>query len=355
VGGFSWLTPGSFPGGGQPNSQVVSDPLLIVVFLAAAAVSLATSWLLVTRLERIGARFGLSEALLGLLAALAADAPEITATVTALVGHHARIGAGVAIGSNVFNLAALLGLTSLVAGRITLHRRVILLEGTIAVALAAITVAVVAGGLPAGGGLGLAAALLLPYGFLVGVSRERMQRLRLPPGWLQWLNQAVQEEEIELLEAIHPRRGRIPDVLVAAGAVAIVVSASVAMEQAAAKFGSRHAIPQSLTGGLILAAVTSLPNAVAGIYLARRGRGAATLSTALNSNAINVVIGLLLAGTILGLGTTSSASVLAASWYLGLTLFTLAAAYRAGGLIRSAGAVIVTGYLVFVAVLVATA
>jgi cation:H+ antiporter len=340
---------------GQPNSESVSDPLLVLVFLAGAAVSLATSWLLVSRLERIGARLGLSEALLGLLAALAADAPEITATVTALVGHHTRIGAGVAIGSNVFNLAALLGLASLVAGRITLHRRVIVFEGTIAVGLAAITVAVVAGGLPAGGGLGLAAAFLLPYGFVIGVGRDRLQRMGLPSAWVGWLSQAVQEEEIELRDAIHPQRGRAHDALAAAAAVAVVVSASVAMEQAAAKFGSRHAVPQILTGALILAAVTSLPNAVAAIYLARRGRGAATLSTALNSNALNVVIGLLLAGTILGLGSTSGPSVLVGAWYLGLTLFTLAAAYRAGGLVRPAGAAIVGGYLVFVAVLVATA
>ena len=38
----------------------------------------------------------------------------------------------------------------------------------------------------------------------------------------------------------------------------------------------------------MLAVVTSLPNAVTAVYLARRGRGAAVPSTALNSNAINV-------------------------------------------------------------------
>ncbi|MFZ0089250.1 MAG: hypothetical protein WAL63_07085, partial [Solirubrobacteraceae bacterium] len=74
------------------------DGLLALVFVSAAAVSLATSWLLVSRLERVGARLGLSEALLGVLAALAADAPEITASVTALAGHQPRIGAGVVIG-----------------------------------------------------------------------------------------------------------------------------------------------------------------------------------------------------------------------------------------------------------------
>ena len=58
--------------------------LSALAFALGAVVSLGTSWVLVSRLERVGERLGLSEALLGLLAALAADAPEITASVTAL-------------------------------------------------------------------------------------------------------------------------------------------------------------------------------------------------------------------------------------------------------------------------------
>jgi cation:H+ antiporter len=81
-----------------------------------------------------------------MLAALAADAPEITASVTALAGHHSRLGAGVVIGSNVFNLAALLGLGAVVAGEIKLHPRVILLEGTVAITVATICLGVVLGG-----------------------------------------------------------------------------------------------------------------------------------------------------------------------------------------------------------------
>ena len=53
-----------------------------------------------------------------------------------------------------------------------------------------------------------------------------------------------------------------------------------------------------------LAASSSAPNqpAVAAIYLARRGRGTAALSTALDSHALNVAVGLLLPATIIGLG-----------------------------------------------------
>ena len=85
---------------------VVGVPNLVLgaAFVLAAAISVATSWVLVVRLERVGARLGLSEALLGMLAALAADAPEITAAVTALVRHDERVGAGVVIGSNVLIL-----------------------------------------------------------------------------------------------------------------------------------------------------------------------------------------------------------------------------------------------------------
>jgi len=63
----------------------VRDPLVLGVFLLATAVALAASHLLIVRLERIGARLTLTEAALGLLAALAADTPEIATAVTALV------------------------------------------------------------------------------------------------------------------------------------------------------------------------------------------------------------------------------------------------------------------------------
>lgn len=135
--------------------------------------------------------------------------------------------------------------------------------------------------------------------------------------------------------AIHPRRGRAGDAVVAGVAVLVVVGTSIAMEHAASKLGTRHHIPEIVVGGLVLAAVTSLPNAVAAVYLATRSRGAATLSTAMNSNALNVAADLLLPATIVGLGAPSGSATLVAAWYLGLTHSrsdapTSVAAYGAG-------------------------
>jgi cation:H+ antiporter len=325
----------------------MSAALAVSAFLAGTVVSLLTSLLLVSRLERVGERLGFSEALLGIVAALAADAPEVTAAVTAVAHHQQRVGAGVILGSNVFNLAALLGLGAVVAGRIGLHRKVVLLGGTIAACVAVVTLAVVVGALPTAAGLALAVAVLATYLVVLGTEGRGLERLRVPWRWAAWVRSAVAEEEAELEEAIRPAKGTWSDAAQAAAALVVVVIASVTMERAASALGTRFAVPEIVVGGLVLAAVTSLPNAVAAVYLAARGRGAATLSTALNSNTLNVVAGLLLPATILGLGKPRGQAVLITVWYVLMTIGVLALTYRYRGLGRVTGALIIAVYAAF--------
>ena len=90
---------------------------------------------------------------------------------------------------------------------------------------------------------------------------------------------AVHEEETERAEAIRPRPGTWRDTIAAVAALIAVVGASTVMEVAATAVGRRYAVAGIVTGGLVLAVVTSLPNAVSAVYLARPGRGAAVLST----------------------------------------------------------------------------
>jgi cation:H+ antiporter len=326
----------------------------ILLFGAGVVASLAASWLLVSRLERLGERAGFSEGWLGLVAALAADAPEITSAVVALARGQASVGAGVVIGSNVFNLAVLLGLAAVVAGWIGFHRRVVVLSGMPAVWVAAVCLLTVAAVIAPAAGLALAAVVLVPYVAVLGMRRARMERLRLPGGWVRWLVAAVHEEEAELGEAIRPRPGTWRDAVAAVAALITVVGASAVMEVAATAAGHRYGVADIITGGLVLAVVTSLPNAVSAVYLARRGRGAAVLSTALNSNAINVVAGLLIPACLAGLGPASGQDTLVAAWYAGLTVLTLVLAYRGRGLGRVSGAAIIAGYLAFVTALVIT-
>ena len=135
----------------------------------------------------------------------------------------------------------------------------------------------------------------------------------------------------------------------------VVVVASVAMERGASSVGVHFGGAEIVIGGLVLAAVTSLPNAVAAVHLARNGRGEAALSTGLNSNTLNVAFGLLLPAVFIGLTQLSGQGFVVAGWYAGLTAVTLVLAYVGRGLRPWSGWLIIAGYAAFVVTLVAIA
>ena len=299
--GYTW-----YPGAAREGATgaPMSEPLSCAAFIVGAAVSLATSWVLVSRLERVGERFGLTEALLGMLAALAADAPEITASITALLHHQPTVGAGVVLGSNVFNLAALLGLGAVVAGSIRLHRKVVVFSGTVAIVIGAACLLSVGGQLSAGVGLAVVLAVLVPFVALLGAHQRILGRLGLPARSAAWLEEAIVEEESELKESISPRRATNTDMLVAGGALVVVILASVAMERGATSLGAHFADPadhrrRPRTGGRHQPSQCGLRH-----LPSPAGSGAAALSTALNSNSLNVTAGLLIPATLIGLAKT---------------------------------------------------
>jgi cation:H+ antiporter len=106
-------------------------------------------------------------------------------------------------------------------------------------------------------------------------------------------------------------------------------------------------------GALVLAALTSIPNLIAAVRLARHGRGAACVSEALNSNNANILVGLCVPALILGFGSASGLETFAALWMVGMTVIAVALAFG-GGLTRREGSAIIALYVAF-AVVVATA
>ena len=329
--------------------------MAVALFVVSGLCSLGASFVLVTRLERLGARLAAPQAMLGLAVALAADSPEISTAVVALQSGQHDIGVGVVLGSNVFNLAALIGVSAIVAGRIAVHRRVVVFEGFVAVGVAILALAAIAGVITPPLALVLAVALLIPYVAISALPSERRGQLPLPESWRRWLADAVAEEEAELADAVRAGKGGALDVPVAILALAVVVAASVVLERTASTLGVHWGISSIVVGGIVLAVVTSLPNAVAAVYLASRGRGPATLAEALNSNALNVVAGLLIPTVIVaGAPSLTHADALAALWYAGLTVVVLILAFRGRGVGRREGSLIVALYAAF-AVVLATA
>ena len=330
-------------------------PTLVLSVAAWTVLSLVASGVLIVRLERLGGRLGVTEAALGLIAAVAADAPEITSAVTALSRGQHEVGVGVVLGSNVFNLAALLGLSAVVAGRVVFDRRVVVVDGVVSGWLALSCLGVVAGPLSPGLGLLLGSAVFVPYVIASAVRAPERARLPIPRRIRGLLVAGVGQTERDLsrveadiVELGESHVGSPRDAVHAVIAIAVVVFASVQMEGTMTDLGARWSLSPAFVGAVVLAAITSLPNAVAAVYLARRGRGAATLSEAMNSNNINALVGFLLPASLIGLGAQSLLSETVAIWYLGLTAATLALAFWMRGIPRLVGLLIIVAYARFV-------
>jgi cation:H+ antiporter len=331
----------------------VSVGTAVPVFCVSVAASLVASLVFARKLDEVSERFGASEGLHGILTALGADAPEISTAVAAVAASHGRLGVGVIIGSNVFNLAALLGLSAVVAGHVGIHRHGLLFNGGVALLVTGIAAALVLGAIGAPAATLLVVAVLAPYVFFLSIRRARIESI-VPAGPARRFLVAAVEEEIEDLRTGEPvPTASAVDSLVLIATLAAIVAASVGMVHSATDLGRHWDISDIIVGTLVLAAVTSLPNLLTAVRLALHKRGSAVASEALNSNSLNVLAGLALPALFVTLGSASGLERFSVWWLVGMTIFAVTLTYVRRGLRRMDGAAIILLYAAF-AVVIAT-
>jgi cation:H+ antiporter len=141
---------------------------------------------------------------------------------------------------------------------------------------------------------------------------------------------------------------RVAAVLVLA--LALIIAGSVGAVRAATDLAHAWSVPDTLVGVIVLAVLTSLPNAWTGIRFGVQQRGSALMSETLNSNSINVVAGLALPAALGSLASFSNLDVFDLAWLLGMTAVALVLFGRRGGAGRPAGILLIVLYAVFLAV-----
>jgi cation:H+ antiporter len=327
-------------------ATIVSLPLFVV----SLAVTLGAAATFARRLDRLGARFGLPEVLIGLLTAVAADGPEVSSALVALFKGANAAGVGVIVGSNVFNLAAMIGVSALLVGRVRAPLQTVLLEGIVGLAITATVIALLLGWLPAVAAVVVIACVLTPYIALVLAGRGLAVGLRLG----RWADRVIASvaDERERGEAIHSgvHFATHRQVVLMALDLVLIVAGSVGMVQAALALGDRWGIRPALVGVLVLGPLTSLPNALTGVRLGLANRGAALVTEALNSNTINLVAGIAVPSLFVTLAARSTADRVDLALLAATTLATVALLAPRGGVSRLGAAIIVGLYAAFVVV-----
>jgi cation:H+ antiporter len=231
---------------------------------------------------------------------------------------------GVLLGSNLFNLAALLGFSALVAGGIRVRATELRIDAAAGIALLLLAAGLVAGVLPP-------PLALLPA--LVVFALYALVLVRAEPD----------------PEAEHPASGRSwTPVWPLLPALAGVVLGSVLMVGAALRLAPTLHLSGWLLGSVVLAGLTSLPNLYVALHFARAGRGTALMSAATNSNSLNLLGGLMIPALIVG-GAAARTGTLDLTWLLALTCLAVGMPLLRRRISRWGGLLIVAAYLAFVA------
>lgn len=304
--------------------------LAIPLFLGSIPVTLSAAAYFADRLDHIGPRLGLGEALVGLLTALAADGPEISTAIFALIQGEKAVSLGVVLGSNAFNIAAMVGLSAVITGAVRLTRTSLLLEGSVGALATLIAVGLILGLIDAAVAAAALAALLVPYVVLLtrvdDSARKRPRtRSRRPDERALW-----KLSGLALLSAI------------------FIVLGSAGMVKGALTLAEAWGLSKPLVGVTVLAVLTSLPNAFTAGRLAVDGRGSALVSETLNSNTLNLVGAVIVPALVVGLGAASGLVKFDLAWLILMTGVMLALLFRRGGSTRAGGMFLIALYLAFV-------
>ncbi|HEY2074556.1 MAG TPA: hypothetical protein VGG88_13345 [Gaiellaceae bacterium] len=299
----------------------MSTGVAAILFVVSLAATLYAASVFAERLDHLGGRLGLPEGILGLLTAAGADAPELSTAIAALISGSSSVGFGVVVGSNVFNLAAMIGVSALLCGSVRIQRDALALEGGVALTVAAVIVLLAFRVVPAWAALTLSLLVLVPY-TVVAFRRELGQRH-------------------------HPQReSSRGGLMLIPPALAVIVLGSVGMVHTGLKLGHAAGLPDVLIGTLVLAVVTSIPNAFTGIRLGLARRGSALVSETFNSNTINLVGGLAIPAlfvTVAGGSLEKGDGI----WLLAATAATVALLAPRGGVRRLGGAALVVSWIAF--------
>ena len=311
-----------------PSLLAIVSGLVLLLWAAERFVASASA---------IAGHFGMPPLLIGMLViGFGTSAPEMTVSVLSAATGNTGIALGNAYGSNITNIALILGVTALIAP-IAVHSRVVRIELPVLLAITAL------------GGWQLldgtvsrtdAVVLLLVFGGLLA--------------WSLWT--ALRRSEDALADDVEdsgaatgaPKRNAVWLLL----GLLVLIASSRLLVWGAVNVAEAFGLSQVVIGLTIVAIGTSLPELASSLAAARRGEHDLAVGNVVGSNLFNTLVVVGLAGVVRPLPVPTTLIQRDLPVMIGLTIVLLLFCYgfRGPGRInRLEGALLAAGFVAFTA------
>ena len=279
---------------------------LALILASVVVLAVMTDRFFIPSLDEISRRLKLSDEVAGAsLMAIGSSAPELAIALMALFtggGRHSDVGIGTIVGSAVFNILVITGVSAVVAGGLHIH--VFAVRRDIFYYLVSIGYLAL---VFFDGHVSLIEAILGLAGYVVYISvliilkdpeddetpaadlsrKDQPEKAKFP-GWRQ----------IESLIVVSLRRVTgAPEqnfLWVFAVSIVLIVALSYVLVEATIVFSAGIGLPPVIVALTLLAAGTSAPDLMSSVDVARDGRGGMAVANAVGSNTFDLLVGLAL-------------------------------------------------------------
>ncbi len=249
----------------------------ILLFLGGLAFLIIGAEALVRGASRLAAVFGVSPLVIGLtVVAFGTSSPEIAVSVNAALSDQASLVMGNVVGSNIFNVLFILGVSALIAPLIV-SQQLIRLEVPLMIILSVLVLL-----LALDGSLGRPDGLLLVIGLgLYLLLSLRASRRETPGIKAEYANEFGKEATTI--------NNKILNVGLVIVGLALLILGSRWLVDSAVAFAQLLGISELVIGLTIIAAGTSLPEVVTSVIAALRGERDIAVGNVVGSNIFNLL------------------------------------------------------------------
>ncbi len=251
--------------------------MVIVLFIAGLCLLIVGAEALVRGASRLAAVFGLSPLVIGLtVVAFGTSSPELAVSIKAALSDQASIAVGNVVGSNIFNILFILGLSALIIP-LTVSQQLIRLDVPLMIALSVIVLLFsLDGNFSRIDGFLLVAGLALYISFLIYQSRREGV-------------QGSDEYAKELAVEDRANTGWLVNVALVIGGLLFLVLGSRWLVNGAVSFAQYLGVSELVIGLTIVSVGTSLPEVVTSIIAAIRGERDIAVGNVVGSNIFNLM------------------------------------------------------------------
>ncbi|MEX2495020.1 MAG: calcium/sodium antiporter [Woeseia sp.] len=311
--------------------------MTVLFFLAGLAFLILGAEMLVRGSSRIALASGIPPLAVGLtIVAFGTSSPELAVSLKAALSDQASIAVGNVIGSNIFNVLFILGLSALVIP-LVVSQQLVRLDVPLMIALSAIVLLLsIDGSLSRIDGVALVTGLALYIGYQIYQARKS--------------NGAAGEELVTLVgSAASTRYAWAVNPSLVIGGLVLLVLGSRWFVDSAVVFASYLGISELVIGLTIVAAGTSMPEVVTSVIAAIRGETDIAVGNVVGSNIFNITAVLGLAGVVApgGIDISPAVSSFDIPVMIAVAVACLPIFFTGGVISRAEGALLLAYYVAY--------